>query len=540
MAKMAKKLLSLCLTCFLMLSCLLLQAVSVGATNAVDYLNAPYAGVYEVTSSVATTVTTEIGSVTNLAAGETGYIYLIKGMNNVTVTNSANITITELENNGLDYLNQVNVPTQPVISGQEDAVATGLYHTLAPGASYTFTYTPSKGLNGIVYAYFWFSDKNESTYEITTNTGFKTTIYKPSGDQNTLAWSDAERTQVAFLYVRNGAQDITITNIGENTGTIGNLNIHSVGEYRTDVTVNELTPIPYIKQDVASGAERVDPATLPGANKMQAEAVASGISDGDRTVVSVGSGGNMSFNFTALENTTMDLYLCGSAWKDVSFDVYVDGTLLSYETMHFNTPWQGTAVYSQEKVYSFPVTKGNHSIRLYFYTDSFRFDYMALMPHYSDVMMLLNGIPNATTANEVYDLLMNHGASLGITVEEDTANLHAPATAFWSMVGKNYETLENLYDAYDAVLAREASTPSVTVSGNTATILGTYLPADATVVVGVYNGNKLLKADTAVKSGTSYTADVTGYGTGKTLKVMAMVDMDSLTPDTTDGVYAHY
>ena len=107
----------------MMISCVLSQAVFVSAeSNAVDYNDAPYAGVYAVTADKATTITTEIGSVTELAAGETGYMYLVKGANNVDITNGAALTITDLDDNGMDYLNQVNIPNSPVIFGQEDVV----------------------------------------------------------------------------------------------------------------------------------------------------------------------------------------------------------------------------------------------------------------------------------------------------------------------------------------------------------------------------------------------------------------------------------
>ncbi len=548
---MTKKLLSLSLAFILMLSCLLVQSVSVSAANEVDYQNAPYAGVYKVTADKATTVTTEIGSVAELSAGETEYIYLIQGQNNVSITNDADITITKLEDNGLDYLSEINIPKEPLIFEQEDAIALNFNKTLAPGESYSFLYTASQGKNGLIYPYIRFSAGNEAT--LYTDTGFYTKLsgfYNQSG--TTWAWESADWTNICLLYVRAGSTRVTIENTDTVPITITDIRLHSAGELNTSQWAHQLN-VAYLKPMVGEMeedtpttppatdvVERIDPNTLPGANKMEAELLATGFIDGERMVVNVGSGGNMTFNFTALEDTIMDLYLCGAAWKDVSFDVIVDGTTLSYETMHFNTSYYGTAVYNQEKVYSFPVTKGNHSIKLYFYTDKFSFDYMALMPHYSDAMMLLNGIPNATTANEVYDLFVSYGATFGIIVENDTASLHAPETAFWSMAGKTYESLEAMVDAYDALLASEKSAPTVSVSGSTATINANSLPKDASLVVGVYDGNKLIHVDTAVKSSTSYTADVIGYTTGKTMKVFAINTLDELTPNTTDGVYAHY
>ncbi len=239
-----KKLLSLSLALVMMLSCMLGQfAFVTAADEVVDYNDAPYAGVYAVVSDVDTTVTTEIGSVAELTAGETGYIYLVKGANEVEITNGATLTVTDLDDNGLSYMDQVNIPVEPVIFGQEDKVAEELYAALAPGESYTFTYVPSQGLNGIVYPYLYFTNDAENTYEVTTDGGFITTIYKPAGYFSSLAWSDAARAQTALLYVKSGENIITIKNVGSNTGILGTIQIHSVGEYQDYHGVADLTPM---------------------------------------------------------------------------------------------------------------------------------------------------------------------------------------------------------------------------------------------------------------------------------------------------------
>ncbi len=516
------------------------------AGQVVDYKKAPYAGVYEVVSNVDTTLSTEIGAVTNLKAGVTGYTYLISGSNSITATNGATLTITALDNNGLDYFNQVTIANEPVITGQEDTVLANLNKMLAPGETYTFTHVPSKEMNGLVYPYILFTEGTAAT--LYADTGFKTDLGGFEGKTGTTwAWQDADWNNLSVLYIKKGTNTFTIKNTGNSNLVIKNLNLHSVGElsggrwdnqlnvaYLTPILTTEDNPLP------EPGIVRVDPQTLPGATKLQAESVGTGTADGNRTVVSLASGKNLTFNFNATEETTMDLYMSGAAWKDVSFDVYVDSKLVSYETMHFNTPWNTTPEYKLENVFSFPVSKGNHSIMLYFYTNSFNLDYISLLPHYSDMMMLFNGIPNTTTANEVFDLFKNHGLIFDIDIVKETKKLVAPETAFWSMVGKKYETFEALIAAYEAVVASESKTPTVSISGSTATILGTNLPADATVVVGVYNGNKLINVDTATKNGTNYTADVSGYTSGKTVKVIVMNNLDELNPGTTDGVYAHY
>ena len=101
-----KKLLSFSLAMIMLLSCVFSQVVSVSAQgDVVDYNDAPYAGVYQVTSDKAVTLTNETGHTVTLAAGETDYFYLIKGNNNMTISDeTAALTFTSLDNNGLDYI----------------------------------------------------------------------------------------------------------------------------------------------------------------------------------------------------------------------------------------------------------------------------------------------------------------------------------------------------------------------------------------------------------------------------------------------------
>ncbi len=552
---MTKKLLSLTLAIMMLFSCFvsLSAFAAVSAGEEINYNYAPYAGVYAVVADANTTLTSEIGSVASLTAGETGYIYLVRGANVLTNTAGANLTITSLDGNGLSYLDQITMGELPITSGDGNAVATGLNKTLAPGESYEFLFSTDSYScgNGIVYPYIYMSDANTVKISVTTDTGFYAELAK-SGNVGTWCYADAAGTDFETLYVRPGLNTITITNIGDASTIISNINMNStqaivensgLAHLASQVNLESLKPIDMDQLDPipVPGVDRVELDSLPGSTKLEAESAAAATStvDGTRIVTTAKTDTNLSYSFSATENTTMDLYLSGAAWKDVSFDVSVDGTPLSYETLHFNTPWDQTPVYNQEKVFSFPVTRGNHVISLYFYTDSFKFDYLALMPHYADAMKLLNGVNAATNANEIYEYFDSYGTSLGVIVAEDTANLHAPETAFWSMVGKSYEDLDALLEAYDAMLEREATTPSVTFSGTTATISTTYLPADASVVVGVYQNNQLIHVDSAVLSGTTYTADVTGYNSSKVMKVFILENLDEVKPETTDGVYRH-
>ncbi|MBQ7792729.1 MAG: hypothetical protein IJ367_04500, partial [Clostridia bacterium] len=224
-----KKVLTLLLVAVMLFTCIPVSAAT--GTDSYSY-TAPYAGVYKVKSTETVTVTTELGSVATVTAGGTGYVYLMKGLNTISVSNSdAALTVTKLSNNGEDYMSRVIIETEPVISGQEDTVSTGLFKSLQPGETYTFTYAPSKGLAGLVYPYILFSDGNPgNTIRVSTDTGFYADLY-PNGDTgNTWCWADATATDVELLYVRSGTNTITIENLGPNTATLQNIKIHSSGE----------------------------------------------------------------------------------------------------------------------------------------------------------------------------------------------------------------------------------------------------------------------------------------------------------------------
>ena len=95
------------------------------AGDTISYTDAPYAGVYQVTSNKAVTLTNETGHTVTLKAGVADYFYLIKGNNNITKSvSSATLTFTASDGNGLDYLNQVSQTNEPIPVRQEDVVVT--------------------------------------------------------------------------------------------------------------------------------------------------------------------------------------------------------------------------------------------------------------------------------------------------------------------------------------------------------------------------------------------------------------------------------
>lgn len=257
-----KKLCTLLLVFCMLLSCIPVSAAtssfsgteSVISEGSISY-TASYAGVYKVEATAAVTVTTELGSVATVAAGGEGYVYLIKGMNSISVSNpNATVTFTKLKNNGMDYISQVTIASEPVISGQEDRISTGLNKSLAPGETYTFTYTPSQGLAGLVYPYILFTDGNKgNTIRVSADTGFYADLYPDGHTGDTWCWADADSKDVEIIYVRNGENTITIENLGPKTATIKNINIHSAGElsnhaiWGSQINVANLKPIPALE-----------------------------------------------------------------------------------------------------------------------------------------------------------------------------------------------------------------------------------------------------------------------------------------------------
>ncbi|MBO5407940.1 MAG: alkaline phosphatase [Clostridia bacterium] len=226
---------------------------------------APYAGVYQVTSDKAVTLTNETGHTVTLAAGATDYFYLIQGQNTITTTDtSAALTFTELSGNGLAYINEVTITEEPVISGQEDLVETAMLKDLAPGETYTFTYTPSLGMNGFVYPYIaTMNNTAEGILKVTFDTGYYADIYYSSATNGgSWAWADLAKTDPEMAYVRNGVNTITIENTGSATTQLYAIRIHSAGElvgnsaWDSQMKMAQLKVVPY-------GDDVVEPTPTP-------------------------------------------------------------------------------------------------------------------------------------------------------------------------------------------------------------------------------------------------------------------------------------
>ena len=226
---------------------------------------APYAGVYQVTSDKAVTLTNETGHTVTLAAGATDYFYLIQGQNTITTTDSsATVTFTELAGNGLTYINEVTITAEPVISGQEDLVENAILKDLAPGETYTFTYTPSQGMNGLVYPYIaTMNNTAEGILKITFDTGYYADIYYSAATNGgSWAWADLAKNDPEMAYVRSGANTITIENTGSATTQLYAIRIHSAGElvgnsaWDSQMKMAQLKVVPY-------GDDVVEPTPTP-------------------------------------------------------------------------------------------------------------------------------------------------------------------------------------------------------------------------------------------------------------------------------------
>ena len=539
---------------------------------------------YQVTSNKAVTVTSELGSTATLKAGETKYLYLIKGANTLQKSDtSATLTVTALENNGMDYFNQVTIGTQPVISGQEDSISKDLYKSLAPGASYTFTYTPSKGMAGLVYPYLYFTDNVENKIRVTSDTGFYADILKPAGYQSTLCWADAAKKDIELLYVRGGKNTITIENIGNNTAVLNNINIHSAGElsnnadWGSQINVASLKPVAYVLPDptptptattkptvAPTGAPSATPAATPTATPAP---VLPDVSNADLYTVieaedsiSTALTEKTAYNGKAVlkltdmyteaeykvaveQKTIYNLNLVGAAWKDVNFDLYVDGVLYDYLTMHFHNGRTDSWSYLQEEVASLPLDAGNHTLKFVFYCDTFYFDSIVLEDTNSMYYHLIHDFCNVTTSQGAYDLLEHYGEAANIDVAADTADQVFGPMSFWKMVAKDYKNEEELLKAYNECL----SDPIVTVTNSSGQEVASLpagnanvsvdcadIPADISLVAAVYSGNKLVGVTDVTREGDVATATFTNLAAGCKLKVFAFSDADTITPYAKD------
>ncbi|MBQ7792798.1 MAG: hypothetical protein IJ367_04850, partial [Clostridia bacterium] len=413
---------------------------------------AEYAGIYRVTSDSAVTLINETGSTATIVnPGEIAYIYLIKGENKLqTSDTSANVTFTALDGNGMSHIGKietayiaygeqhVSVDVHDFVEASGSYEAVGSYLNMSPGASVTFSVTMDADGAGIIYPYLGFNDTLANTFEVTSDTGFYAEIVKPAAS-GSFTWNDgAAKIDMEFLYVRAGANLITIKNTGSNVATLSAFRI-SMTDGSDSLADHEVWGPQMNLQNlkvVASGSGNAPAPQSPDVYDTDLYTVSDGEAGSNATAVTyngkqaiqVGSTtdsatvSTVNYSFTLDEDATYNLYMVAAAWKDINFDLSVDGTLVDYCTMHFADDVTGTTdwAYLQEQITALQLTAGDHTLTIDFYTDKAYVDYIALENTASDTYYLMNSIKNTTTSAEVYELLKEYGAAAGMDLDADT------------------------------------------------------------------------------------------------------------------------
>ena len=221
--------------------------------NAIDYNNAPYAGVYKVRSDRAVTITNETGHTATLQPNVEQYFYLIKGDNDITKSDSAaNLIFTVLQNNGMSYINHVNAGTAPIVNSNTyfgpanyadgatissfvvattgNATTSSDTVTLAPGASVTVQ--GNIAMDGLYYIQVQFTADGTNSLECETTTGHFTQI-----NQHRSGWNyyyDVNTYDMDPVYMRSGTEAVTITNVGSTTCSFTGVRIARSSSYSDD------------------------------------------------------------------------------------------------------------------------------------------------------------------------------------------------------------------------------------------------------------------------------------------------------------------
>ncbi len=245
--------------------------------TAIDYSDAPYAGVYKVTSDKAVTITNETGHTATLAAGAEQYFYLVKGANNITKSNaSATLTFTVLKNNGMDYISEVNAGTTPIVNnnvymgpagnsnGQtpvnflvstEGSVST-TSDTVVIGAGASATFKATNTLAGLYYVQLQVNSDDKANLIVETNTGHYAEINQYQWGWNAYC-GDSSLKDYEPVYLREGEVVITITNTSNVAAPIGGIRMSRSSSVSTSPEV-VLAKCKVIPVEVADAPVLVD------------------------------------------------------------------------------------------------------------------------------------------------------------------------------------------------------------------------------------------------------------------------------------------
>ncbi len=272
------------------------------------------------------------------------------------------------------------------------------------------------------------------------------------------------------------------------------------------------------------------------------------------SVATATSESSVTYTVTVPEDTIYNLYMKGAAWKDVSFDIALDGTVYYYETAHFQSDRNSTFSYNEECVATFPLSKGIHTIGFTFYCDTYYFDSFTLEDTYSKEYRILYGIKDIATSQGMYEALLSAGDYIYVDVAADTADLAYPEMAFWGMVGKDYSTPAELKALYESVLADELANPTVKIKNasnvsvsdlpagkSTVTVDCADIPTNTSLVCAIYKGGKLVQIpQVQLSNSTSVSFSLTDVQAGSELKILAITDMEDLKPYTSSGTYMDF
>jgi len=416
--------------------------------------------------------------------------------------------------------------------------------------------------------------------------GGNTTIRVTSGDYyadyylTQTGWTNGPMYQDQPLYFVEGANTIKIENIGTYSVMLSETDFGRLDKAGYDSTdymqfvkkVADLpvaTPEPTVAPTTAPTATPVPtakptPTPTPTPNITDSEYMiiteaesytsASGVSkttyDG-AAVISAANESTSTYTVTVPDTGVYNLYFRGAAWKDASVDITVDDNYVSYETMHFNVPKDSSYPTLNEKICSLNLTAGTHTISFTYFTDVFYFDAFRLENTSSRTYHLLYGFKDATTSIEAYNILKECGTLIDIDVEADTSDLFCPEMSFWPMVGKNFDSLDDMLAVYNDVVAAEASNPTVKLynssnvlvnkvpTGNARMIINTSnMPAKSTVVVAEYKGSKMVgNLNTLPSTSTTVNCNLTGLTAQSELKIMVFSDLAEVKPYSSTGVY---
>lgn len=272
------------------------------------------------------------------------------------------------------------------------------------------------------------------------------------------------------------------------------------------------------------------------------------------SAVKAASESSVSYTVTVEEDTIYNLYVNGAAWKDVSYDISIDGTVYYYETSHFQCDRSATYSYNEECVATFPLSKGTHTIGFTFYCDTFYFDSFTLEDTYSKQYQILYGLKDIATSQGIYEALLASGDYIYVDVAADTQSLAYPPMAFWGMVGKDYETPAELTELYESVLADEIENPTVRIRNasnvavttlpagkSTVTVNCAKIPTNISLICAIYKEGKLVQIpQTAQSNSSSVSFSLSDVEAGCDLKILAIADMEEVTPYTSSGTYMDY